>query len=93
MSKMLSELLVSLLLRWAGPLPQLAYVADSGGNESTYFETTLKRMRHPRTGKQLKWQRVVDYTMPRNAYGPWPSVYSEAEHKRDMRGHTECLRT
>lgn len=61
MSKMLSELLVSLLLRWDGPLPQLAYVADSGGNESTYFETTLKRMLHPRTGRQLNWQRVVDY--------------------------------
>ena len=61
MSKMLSKLLVSLLLRWDGPLPQLAYVADSGGNESTYFETTLKRMLHPRTGKPLNWQRVVDY--------------------------------
>lgn len=61
LSRMLSELLVALLFRWEGPLPQLAYVADSGGNESTYFETTLKHMIHPRTGKQLHWQRVVDY--------------------------------
>lgn len=61
LSKMLSELIVALLLRWEGPLPQLAYVADSGGNESTYFETTLKKMIHPRTGKPLHWQRVVDY--------------------------------
>jgi hypothetical protein len=61
MSRMLSELIVALLLKWDGPLPQLAYVADSGGNESTYYETTLQRMTHPRTGIRLPWQRVVDY--------------------------------
>ncbi len=78
----------------AGPLPQLAYVADSGGNESTYFETTLKRMRHPRTGKQLKWQRVVDY------YHAAERIWTMAEwsiRKRNTKGtcvgHTECLRT
>jgi hypothetical protein len=61
MSSMLSNLLCALLTRWNGPLPQLAYVADSGGNESSYFETALKRMVHPRTGKRLHWQRVVDF--------------------------------
>ena len=61
MSKMLDELLTELLLRWQSPLPQLAYVADSGGNESSYFEQSLRRMRHPRTGQRLDWQRVVDY--------------------------------
>ncbi len=61
MSGMLTSLLTELLERWQGPLPQLAYVADSGGNESSYYEETLRRMLHPRTGKPLSWQRVVDY--------------------------------
>ena len=61
MDRMLSGLLNELLTRWQGPLPQLAYVADSGGNESGYFEKTLRRMIHPRTGQRLCWQRVVDY--------------------------------
>jgi hypothetical protein len=61
MDRMLTELLTELFERWQGPLPQLAYVADSGDNESGYFETTLRRMVHPYTGKPLCWQRVVDY--------------------------------
>lgn len=60
MDRMLTSLLNELLGRWTGPLPQLAYVADSGASESGYFDT-LRRMRHPRTGQRLVWQRVVDY--------------------------------
>ena len=61
MSEMLTSLLTKVLEQWEGPLPTLSYVADSGGNESTYYEDALRRMRHPRTGKRLDWQRVVDY--------------------------------
>jgi hypothetical protein len=61
MSRMLTELLTETLLQWQGPLPVLAYVADSGGNESSYFEDTLAWMRHPRTNERLRWQRVVDF--------------------------------
>lgn len=61
MSGMLTDLLTELLERWQGPLPQLAYVADSGSDESNYYNETLSRMIHPRTGKRLSWQRVVDY--------------------------------
>jgi hypothetical protein len=61
MSRMLTGLLSEVLARWEGPLPALAYVADSGGNESTYFEDALCRMRHPRSGERLPWQRVVDF--------------------------------
>lgn len=61
MSAMLTALLTELFERWRGPLPQLAYVADSGGSESNYYEDTLSRMSHPRTGQRLSWQRVVDY--------------------------------
>ncbi len=61
MSRMLTDLLTEVLQRWRGPLPQLAYIADSGGQESSYYENTLRRMTHPRTGQRLSWQRVIDY--------------------------------
>jgi len=60
-SQMLTGLLRSVLAKWDGPLPTLAYVADSGGNESSYFEDALRGMRHPRSGERLKWRRVVDF--------------------------------
>ncbi|NLX99293.1 MAG: hypothetical protein GXY83_24415 [Rhodopirellula sp.] len=61
MSQMLNSLLTEVLAQWPGPLPTLAYVADSGGKETSYFEDTLRRMCHPRTGAPLDWQRVVDF--------------------------------
>jgi hypothetical protein len=61
MSRMLTDLLTEVLRQWQGPLPTLAYVADSGGQESSYFEDVLAAMRHPRTGQRLSWQRVVDF--------------------------------
>lgn len=61
MDSMLTELLRECFDRWHGPLPRLAYVADSGSNESSYYESTLRWMAHPRTGERLRWQRVVDY--------------------------------
>lgn len=61
MDRLLTELLQALFHPWEGPLPRLAYVADSGSNENGYYERILRRMVHPRTGKPLSWQRVVDY--------------------------------
>ena len=61
MSQMLTDLLTEVFQQWQGPLPTLAYVADSGGQESSYFEDSLAAMRHPRTGQRLSWQRVVDF--------------------------------
>lgn len=61
MDRLLTELLRALFQRWEGPLPRLAYVADSGSNENGYYQRILRRMVHPRTGQPLGWQRVVDY--------------------------------
>jgi hypothetical protein len=61
MSNMMTELLTAVLTQWKGPLPALAYIADSGGNESNYFEETLRRMNHPRTGERMPWERVLDF--------------------------------
>jgi hypothetical protein len=61
MDQMLTALLTELFERWEGPLPRLAYVADAGSHESGYFDRVLRRLRHPRTKKRLKWTRVVDF--------------------------------
>ncbi|MCA9233301.1 MAG: hypothetical protein KDA57_21835 [Planctomycetales bacterium] len=60
-SSQMTSLIQGVLEQWEGPLPTLAYIADSGGKESSYFEDALRRMTHPRTGGRLQWQRVVDY--------------------------------
>jgi hypothetical protein len=61
MDRLLTDLLEEVFHRWEGPLPRLAYVADSGSNENGYYERVLRRMVHPRTSHPLSWQRVVDY--------------------------------
>ena len=61
MSQALTQLLAAVFARWQKPLPRLCYVTDSGDNETNYYEQTLSKMRHPSTGKELEWIRVVDY--------------------------------
>ena len=61
MDQMLTGLITEILERYNGPLPRLAYVTDSGSNETGYFEKVLRRMNHPLTGKRLYWTRVADY--------------------------------
>jgi hypothetical protein len=61
MSTQVTQLVQEVLRRWEGPLPRLSYVTDAGDNETSYYRKVLRRMRHPRTGKRLAWQWVVDY--------------------------------
>lgn len=61
LSTELTELLKEVFERWSGPLPRLCYVTDSGDNEITYYDKVLSKMKHPRTGEALEWQRVADY--------------------------------
>jgi hypothetical protein len=61
MSKQLTQLVREVLKRWEGTLPHLSYVTDSGDNETTYYDKVLSRMKHPRSGEELKWTRVADY--------------------------------
>ena len=61
MDQMLTDLLTELLGRYHHPLPRLAYVTDSGSNETSYYKNVLRQMVHPRTGKRLEWTRVADY--------------------------------
>ena len=61
MDGMLTSLLKELLIRWQGPLPRLAYVTDSGSNETAYFRRVLREMVHPLTQQRLDWTRVADF--------------------------------
>jgi hypothetical protein len=61
MSQELTRLLTETLRRWDRSLPRLCYVTDAGDNETRYYETVLRRMKHPRTRERLEWVRVVDF--------------------------------
>ena len=61
MTDELTALVEEVLRQWEGPLPRLAYVTDAGSNETQYYRQVLKKLRHPRTGKRLVWQWIVDY--------------------------------
>lgn len=61
MTDELTALVEEVLRQWEGPLPRLAYVTDAGASETQYYRQVLKKLRHPRTGKRLVWQWIVDY--------------------------------
>jgi hypothetical protein len=61
LSEQLTALIKEVLRRWRGALPRLAYVTDDGHQPAAYYRRVLSRMRHPRTGERLEWQRVVDF--------------------------------
>jgi hypothetical protein len=61
LSEQLTALIREVLRQWDGPLPRLAYVTDDGHHPATYYRRVLSRLRHPRTGARLPWQRVVDF--------------------------------
>lgn len=61
MTDELTALVQEVLRQWEGPLPRLVYVTDAGANETQYYRQVLRKLRHPRTGKRLVWQWIVDY--------------------------------
>jgi hypothetical protein len=62
LSDELTRLITTVLERWSGPLPRLAYVTDAGHHPTEYYERTLRRMEHPRRpGERLEWEWVIDF--------------------------------
>jgi hypothetical protein len=64
LSDQLTALIQGVLAGWAGVsphLPRLAYVTDAGHHQTEYYKRVLRRMRHPRTGRRLRWEWVLDY--------------------------------
>jgi hypothetical protein len=92
MSTQLTRLVTEVLQRWERPLPRLCYVTDAGDNETTYYQSVLRRMRHPRTGERLEWVRVVDYyhaserlwTMAESLFGKSPVARTARTWARRM---------
>ena len=61
LSKTLTHLLIATLKDWHGPLPRLAYITDKGSAPDAYYHHVLKKMKHPRDGKSLDWEWVLDF--------------------------------
>jgi hypothetical protein len=93
MTKMLTDLLMELLARWEGPLPTLAYISDSGNQETSYFSNVLSRMRHPRTKKRLKWQRVVDFYHAAQRIGTMSEVLFGKDTSKGKKWTRRMLKT
>jgi hypothetical protein len=61
LSHNLTDLLRATLTAWQGPLPRLAYITDKGSAPDDYYRRVLKKMKHPRDGKMLPWEWVLDF--------------------------------
>jgi hypothetical protein len=61
LSQALTDLLNAILTAWQGPLPRLAYITDKGSAPDDYYRRVLKKMKHPRDGRPLEWEWVLDF--------------------------------
>ena len=61
LSATLTKLLIATLKDWHGPLSRLAYITDKGSACDEYYHRVLKKMTHPRDGKPLDWEWVLDF--------------------------------
>jgi hypothetical protein len=57
----LTALVRATLKAWQGPLPRLGYITDKGSAPDEYYHEVLKKMKHPRDGKLLEWEWVLDF--------------------------------
>lgn len=61
LSQALTALLLGVLRAYAGPVPRLAYITDKGSAPEEYYRRVLKKMKHPRDGRPLVWEWVLDF--------------------------------
>ena len=61
LSRTLTALLRAALTAWPGPVPRLAYITDKGSAPDDYYRRVLKPMKHPRDGRPLNWEWVLDF--------------------------------
>jgi hypothetical protein len=57
----LTTLLKATLTAWSGPVPRLAYITDKGSAPDDYYRRVLQTMKHPRDGRPLRWEWVLDF--------------------------------
>lgn len=60
LSAQLDRLVDDVLKSWQGPLPRLGYITDKGKTHDTYWHT-LRNRKHPRDGRRLMWEWVLDF--------------------------------
>lgn len=93
MSEMLTSLLNELFTRWKGPPPTLAYVTDSGSNETTYFREVLRKMKHPITGVKMLWTRVADfYHISERVWAMAEALFTKKESRESKSWATRMLK-
>ena len=61
LSQALTALVQGVLRAYGGPVPRLAYVTDKGSAPDDYYRRVLRKMKHPRDGKRLTWEWVLDF--------------------------------
>jgi hypothetical protein len=61
LSRELTALLRATLTAWQGPVPRLAYITDKGSAPEDYYRRVLRKMKHPRDGRPLTWEWVLDF--------------------------------
>ena len=61
LSRTLTDLLTATLTSWQGPTPRLAYITDKGSAPDDYYHRVLEKMKHPRDGRLLEWEWVLDF--------------------------------
>ena len=61
LSQALTALVQGVLRAYPGPVPRLAYVTDKGSAPAEFYRRVLRQMKHPRDGKPLPWEWVLDF--------------------------------
>ena len=61
MTDRLTKVLVGLFSGIGDEVPVLRYVTDAGCHSQAYFRKVLSKMKHPVTGRKLKWSWGVDF--------------------------------
>ncbi len=61
MTKRLTEVITGVLRGIDGKVPTLRYVTDAGCHPQAYYREVLSKMKHPVTGRRLKWSWGVDF--------------------------------
>ncbi len=61
LSQELTALVQGVLRAYTGPVPRLAYVTDKGAAPEEFYRRVLRPMKHPRDGRPLAWEWVLDF--------------------------------
>jgi hypothetical protein len=61
MTRRLTEVITGVLKEIGDEVPTLRYVTDAGCHPQAYYRDVLSKMKHPVSGRRLKWSWGVDF--------------------------------